>query len=87
MAAILAPGGHLVGLFFLTPWDPGEEAKGPPFEAGREEIEALFAPWFELRRERVPGRAYPGREGREWLAVLRRIDRGNPGVADPRTPA
>jgi len=86
MAAILPPGGHLVGLFFLRPWDPGEEAKGPPFEASREEIGALFAPWFELHWERVPGRAYPGREGREWLAVLQRVERGNPGVADPRTP-
>jgi SAM-dependent methyltransferase len=82
MARVLPVGGHLVGLFFLTPWDPGEEAVGPPFGATREEILGEFAPWFELRKDRVPGRAYPGREGREWLAVLRRNDRPNPGVAE-----
>lgn len=83
MAEILPPGGHLVGLFFLTPWDEGEEAKGPPFESRREEIEALFAPFFELLSERVPSRAYPGREGREWRVVFRRRSPGNPEVAEP----
>jgi SAM-dependent methyltransferase len=72
MAEILPPGGHLVGLFFLTPWDPGEKEEGPPFAVSREEVEALFAPRFELRKDRVPERAYPGREGREWLTVFKR---------------
>jgi SAM-dependent methyltransferase len=85
MAGILPAGGHLVALFFLTPWDPGEKEEGPPFAATREEIMGLFSPWFVLRKERVPGRAYPGREGREWLVVLERHP--NPGVADPRPPA
>ncbi|MCW1887189.1 TPMT family class I SAM-dependent methyltransferase [Luteolibacter flavescens] len=80
MAEILPPGGHLVGVFFLTPWDPGEREAGPPFGTSREEIVALFAPWFELRGGRLPERAYPGREGREWLAVLERC--ANPGVAE-----
>lgn len=70
MAEILPIGGHLVGLFFLTPWDPGEKEEGPPFAATREEITELFSPWFELRKEQVPVRAYPGREGREWLTVF-----------------
>jgi SAM-dependent methyltransferase len=82
MARVLPAGGCLAGLFFLTPWDPGEEAVGPPFAATRDEILALFAPWFELRRDRVPGRAYPGREGREWLAVLCRNGQPKPGVAE-----
>ncbi len=84
MGEILLPGSWLTGVFFLTPWDPGETVEGPPFEASRAEIEALLAPWFELRKERVPGRAYPGREGREWLAVFERRDRPIPGVAEAR---
>ncbi|HEY1123092.1 MAG TPA: methyltransferase domain-containing protein, partial [Haloferula sp.] len=80
MAEILPAGGHLVGVFYLTPWDPDEDGKGPPFGASREEIEALFGQWFALKRADVPARAYPGREGREWLAVLER--RANPGVAE-----
>lgn len=87
MARILPAGGCLAGVFFLTPWDPGEEAGGPPFGATRDEILECFAPWFELRRAWVPERAYPGREGREWLAVLRRNDTPNPGVAESRASA
>jgi SAM-dependent methyltransferase len=82
MAEILPPGGHLVAVFYLTPWDPGEVVESPPFGASREEITGLFSPWFELRKDRVPGRAYPGREGREWLAIFERRDRLNPGVAE-----
>lgn len=87
MARILPPGGVLAGLFFLTPWDPGEEAIGPPFGATRDEVLGYFAPWFELRRSWVPERAYPGREGREWLAVLCRNAAPNPGVAESPTNA
>ena len=87
ISEILLPGGHLVGLFFLTPWDPGEEAVGPPFASTRDEIVSLLSPWFELRHDRVPGRAYPGREGREWLAVFERRNRPNPGVAETPSPA
>jgi hypothetical protein len=74
-------------LFFLTPWDPGEVAQGPPFESTREEIVELLAPWFELRKDRVPGQAYPGREGREWLTVFERRNRPNPGIAESVPPA
>jgi SAM-dependent methyltransferase len=80
MAEILPAGGHLVGVFYLTPWDPDEAADGPPFAASQEEIMAHFGPWFELKKGWQPQRAYPGREGREWLAVLER--RPNPGVAE-----
>jgi SAM-dependent methyltransferase len=73
MADILSPGAHLVGVFYLIPWDPGEEAAGPPFETSREEVTALLAPWFGLRENYVPARAYPGREGKEWLAVFERV--------------
>lgn len=72
MAEILPPGGHLVGVFYLFPWDPGEDEAGPPFATTRDEVSGLLAPWFVLRENRVPGRAYPGREGKEWLAVFER---------------
>jgi len=72
MAEILPPGGHLVGVFYLTPWDPEDAEKGPPHAASRDHITALFAPSFTLRKDRIPERAYPGREGREWLAVFER---------------
>ena len=71
-ARLVRPGGHLVGVFFLNPWDEGEEENGPPFGASREEIEKLFAPWFTLRHKKVPETSYTGREGREWLACFER---------------
>ena len=35
VAEVLAPGGVLAGVFFLTPWDPDEEQQGPPFGVSR----------------------------------------------------
>lgn len=72
-AEVLAPGRLLTGVFFLTPHDPGEEKEGPPHEATTEEIDACFAPYFERVEAWVPMSAYPGREGREWLAVYKRL--------------
>ncbi|MDX1679141.1 MAG: methyltransferase domain-containing protein [Akkermansiaceae bacterium] len=72
-ARCLPPGGHLVGVFFLTPYDPGEEAEGPPFGADRDSIDACFSPWFERIESWVPLSSYPGREGREWIAVYKRL--------------
>lgn len=71
-ARLLVPGGVLAGVFFLTPYDPGEVAKGPPFESTAEEIDGCLEPWFEKVEAWVPQTAYPGRAGREWLAVFRR---------------
>ncbi len=71
-AGLIEPGGHLIGVFFMTPHDPGEEAQGPPFSTTIEELDMRFAPWFERVDSWVPQRAYPGREGREWLAIYRR---------------
>ncbi len=72
-AQVLAPGSVLAGVFFLTPWDPGEEEQGPPFSSTREAIDACLAPWFERIEAWQPETAYPGREGREWLAVYKRL--------------
>jgi len=71
-AGLIEPGGHLIGVFFLTPHDPGEEAQGPPFSTTIEELDAHFAPWFERLDSWAPQRAYPGREGREWLVIYRK---------------
>ncbi len=71
-AELTGPGGHLIGVFFLTPNKPGEEDDGPPFNASIEELDARFAPWFDRVESWVPERAHPGREGDEWLAIYRR---------------
>lgn len=71
-AAVLAPGSVLAGVFYLTPHDPGETDDGPPFMTTIGELETRFAPWFEKVAGWVPSRAYPGREGREWIGIFRR---------------
>ena len=70
VAGALRPGGHLLAIFYL---DPGQDhpEDGPPFGVSKAELDALFAPRFTLLREWLPQRAYPGREGREWMRVLR----------------
>lgn len=70
---LIRPGGHLVGVFFLTPNDPGEEDDGPPFNASIEELDARFSPAFERIDSWIPQQTYPGREGREWFAIYRRL--------------
>lgn len=79
VAGLLEEGGILAGVFFLTPFDPGEEAVGPPFATTLEELEQWFSPWFERIHGWAPQRAYPGREGREWTGLFRR--RTQAGVA------
>lgn len=71
-ARLIVPGGMLVGLFFLNPYDEGDDRTGPPHESTVEGIEETFGQWFERVDDWVPTRAYPGREGREWLALYRR---------------
>lgn len=68
---LLKPNGRFLGVFFLNPWDPGEKPDGPPFGTGQTELDELFGPWFNLVEEYVPTQAYPGREGRELVRLLR----------------
>jgi methyl halide transferase len=77
----LKPKGALLAIFFLNPWDPGEmpEEGGPPFEVTREELDLLFGTRFELVEELKPRRAYPEREGREIIRLLRRNDSDSVG--------
>lgn len=71
-ADLIVTGGCLVGVFFLNPYDPGEDWEGPPFPTEVQELDSYFSPWFKREAAWVPESAYPGREGREWLAVYRR---------------
>jgi SAM-dependent methyltransferase len=72
-AGLLTPGGILAGVFYLTPFDPGEDDAGPPFKVSVEELDEIFSPWFERIDGWAPLRAYPGREGREWIGIFRRV--------------
>jgi methyl halide transferase len=70
----LLPKGFLLAIFFLNPWDPGEapEEGGPPFGVTREDLDQLFAAHFDLVEELYPSAAFPGREGREIIRLLRK---------------
>jgi SAM-dependent methyltransferase len=66
----LRPGGLLIGIWFINPdLDPGEE--GPPYPLSVADLTALFAEGYEIVDDHVPDVAFPGREGRERLRVLR----------------
>jgi methyl halide transferase len=73
----LRPEGALLAIFFLNPWDPGEapEEGGPPFPVTRRELDNLFSKHFDLVEEFRPQTAYPGREGREIIRLLRKRNR------------
>ncbi len=72
-ANLLPPGGILAGVFYLTPNDPGEENDGPPFNVSIAGLDSWFAPNFERIDGWVPQRCYPGREGREWIGIYRKL--------------
>ncbi len=69
VAGALKPGGHLLAIFYLDPGNSSPD-EGPPFEVSVAELDRLFLPRFDLVREWLPSRAYPGREGREWMRLL-----------------
>ena len=70
VASLLKPGGLLIGIWFVNPeMDPGET--GPPFGISPDELSALFAPRFDAIENYTPQSAYPGREGRELLRVMK----------------
>ena len=64
----LPSGGYLVGVFFLNPDHEG----GPPYGTTKKELDGLFESDFELVEEWQPELGYPGREGREWVRILKR---------------
>ena len=71
----LKPGGSLLAIFYLNPWDAEDEIPeggGPPFGVTKGELESLFSAHFDLVEELKPTTAYPGREGREVVRLLRK---------------
>jgi SAM-dependent methyltransferase len=72
-AAVITPGGLLAGVFYLNPPAPEDGTEGPPFPSTIEKIKEHFSPDFEFLEGWVPQSAYPGREGREWVACFRRV--------------
>jgi SAM-dependent methyltransferase len=66
----LKPGGQVLAIFFLSPWDDGETPEPPPYGITIAELVGMFAGRFALEREWQPGKFYPGREGREWMRLL-----------------
>ncbi len=57
----LKPEGQYLAVNYLIP-----DRDGPPFGTTREEVVALFSPYFELREDWVP-RSYPNRTGLERM--------------------
>lgn len=73
----LRNGGRFLGVFYLNPYDEEHREGGPPFGADEEEIIKRFGPFFILEKSWVPRRAYPGREGREWMALMKTATAGS----------
>jgi len=69
VAGALKPGGHLLAIFYL---DPGDGDDGPPYGVTTAQLDAFFQDSFQLIRQWLPARAYPGREGREWMRLLKK---------------
>lgn len=73
---VLKPGGHLLGVFYLNPYDndhsPGEH---PPHGVTEAELVSRFSASgrFEMVERYVPSRSYPGREGLELVLRLRKV--------------
>ncbi|AMR29835.1 SAM-dependent methyltransferase [Hymenobacter psoromatis] len=68
-AALLRPGGKLVGLLFDTEFPNAAE---PPFGGSREEYRAYFAPYFEFVHFETAYNSLTARAGRELFICLRK---------------
>lgn len=69
MHDLLAPGGRLIGFFFLR-----DEPKGPPFGITPEALEALLSPWFVREDDQPVADSIPVFAGQERWQVWRRVD-------------
>lgn len=68
---LLKPGGLLIGVWYINP-DLDPEHEGPPYPFPADELSALFKEEYEIIDDYIPEIAFPGREGRERLRVLRK---------------
>ncbi|MBD2770343.1 methyltransferase domain-containing protein [Hymenobacter sp. BT664] len=68
-AALLRPGGTLMGLLFDTDFGPGPE---PPFGGTKEEYRAYFAPYFTFRHFEAATNSLRPRQGRELFICLKK---------------
>jgi SAM-dependent methyltransferase len=69
-AALLRPGGKLVGLLFDTEFAGASE---PPFGGSRDEYRAYFAPYFEFIHFDTAYNSLPARAGRELFICLQKM--------------
>jgi hypothetical protein len=67
----LRRGGLLIGVWFINPALAPDEV-GPPYPFSVADLTTLFAEGYEIVEDYVPDVAFPGREGRELVRVLRR---------------
>lgn len=73
VASALKPGGSLLAIFYLHPWDAGEDQEqGPPFRSEVAELDRRFSSLFTLVESYVPTVSYSGREGKELVRLLRK---------------
>jgi len=68
-AALLRPGGTLMGLLFDTDFGPVQE---PPFGGSQEEYRGYFAPYFEFRHFETATNSLKPRQGRELFICLKK---------------
>jgi SAM-dependent methyltransferase len=69
-AALLRPGGKLVGLLFDTDFPNASE---PPFGGSKAEYAAYFWPYFEFIHFETAYNSMPARAGRELFICLRKL--------------
>ena len=69
---LLKPRGKLLAVFYLEPKGREDGESGPPFGCTAEQLDELFDSRFIVEESWVPDVAFPGREGRELMRVLRK---------------
>lgn len=65
---LLKEDSYLAAIFFIHIDDP----EGPPYPISNDEIDQLFNTNFDTLEQWIPKSAYPGREGREEVRIMRR---------------
>jgi hypothetical protein len=71
-AALLPPGGRLVGYFLLDEAVDPATRRGPPFAMRRAELDALLAPCFDLAEATAADEQLAVLRGQLWMTWMRR---------------